>query len=211
MNAIAAVLAGLTGRPVEARLALTRPSALHPVLAAAVPRAAPPPNTRTWLTVAAEEAGTAASLLQIGNQTGGQTHLVRQTVKSVMHPDRQSNRQTDAMLDAGLIRTTCSCMQTALQPMAISCSPSTACGKTHFNFFIDNCAQTSEQSHMLLTTHGVVCLRSVGKLTSSTVLLGQTCPCGCLQSKQLPWKEDSQSEHYLTVASVTVIHQTVLL
>lgn len=55
---------------------------------------------------------------------------------------------------------------------------------------------------MLLTIHGVVCLRSVGKLTISIVLLGQTCPCGCLQSKQLPWKEYSQSDNYLTVVSV---------
>lgn len=96
MNAIAAIVAGLTGRPIEAQLALTCSSALHPVLAAAVPGAAPPSITRTRLTVAAEEAGAAASLLQKGSQTGGQTHLDRQktrkTVKSIIHPNRQSER-----------------------------------------------------------------------------------------------------------------------
>lgn len=114
MNAIAAVQASLTGRPIEARLALTCPSALHAILAAAVPGAAPPPNTRTRLTVAAKEAGAAALLLMIDSHTGGQTHLDRQTelfrlttkpvihldrqvqtLKSVIHPDRQIIQQTD--------------------------------------------------------------------------------------------------------------------
>lgn len=65
--------------------------------------------------------------------------------------------------------------------------------------------QEVSSGHMVRTAHHLVCLRSVGKLTSTTVLLGHTCPCGCRQSKQLPWRGDSQSDHCLTVVSMTVL------
>lgn len=218
MNAIAAVLAGLTGCPIEARLALTRPSALHPILAAAVRGAAPPPHTRTRLTVAAEEARAAASLLQIGSQTGqmhlrqtdNQTELVRQTVKSVIHPDRQPDRQIVRWGSAaGLLcrmqdsdtplapagRRLCSQWPSfsSLQPYARSHTSTSSPTAAH--------KQEVRPSHMLPTTYGVVCSRSIRKLTSSAVLLGQTCPCGRLQSKQLPWKEDRQTVRPLSHCS----------
>lgn len=65
--------------------------------------------------------------------------------------------------------------------------------------------QEVSSGHTVRTAHHLVCLRSVGKLTSTTVLLGHTCPCGCRQSKQLPWRGYSQSDHCLTVVSMTVL------
>lgn len=244
MDAIAAVLAGLAGRPVEARLAETCPGALHPVLTAPVPGAAPAPHTRTRLTVTAKEAGAAAPLLQTHRQgdrqidrqeTGRETLLVRhadrrsQTDRQTeRHADRHTERQADrhSLADRQSVRQTGGrgpasgwpCMMqdsdaphppagrglcsrgSAAAPLQTSAgrrTPTSSSTAAH--------KQEVSSGHIVRTAHHLVCLRSVGKLTSTTVLLGHTCPCGCRQSKQFPWRGDSQSDHCLTVVSMTVL------